>query len=212
MLILMLSCRSSPRAKHEGGFSRRATAKRPTRTYGRQSHIPSNQEEAPSTTTIRLEASEETTGSPVLPTARPTRGTILSFFKPVESCGPTVHASSSWLAGTSPDDMDDALSSSPPPRRKPRKRRRLTTRPALEPVGRGVEREREREQDRGTVRASRPSPSRRDMVQTTLSLAINPKPGFIVCKECGLLYNRLNEEDRKDHVRVHAGNRRSRLS
>lgn len=44
----------------------------------------------------------------------------------------------------------------------------------------------------------------KDLVQTTLSLAINPGPGFMICKECGILYNHLNENDRKEHKRRHA--------
>lgn len=44
----------------------------------------------------------------------------------------------------------------------------------------------------------------KEMVQTTLSLAIGePRPQFIVCKECNMLYNHLNDRDRKDHKRVH---------
>ena len=51
----------------------------------------------------------------------------------------------------------------------------------------------------------------KEMVQTTLSLAIGePKPQFIVCKECSMLYNHLNEKDRRDHKRVHAAYIRSK--
>ncbi|KAK3313267.1 hypothetical protein B0H66DRAFT_569897 [Apodospora peruviana] len=55
--------------------------------------------------------------------------------------------------------------------------------------------------------ANRP---KKDMVQTTLSLAINPGPGFTICKECGILYNPLNEGDRKEHKRRHAAHIRSK--
>ena len=44
----------------------------------------------------------------------------------------------------------------------------------------------------------------KDLVQTTLSLSTNPGPGFTICNECGVLYNPLNEKDRKDHKRQHA--------
>ncbi|KAM7186450.1 hypothetical protein V8F20_011385 [Naviculisporaceae sp. PSN 640] len=44
----------------------------------------------------------------------------------------------------------------------------------------------------------------KELVQTTLSLAINPGPGFTICKDCGILYNHLNENDRKEHKRRHA--------
>lgn len=46
--------------------------------------------------------------------------------------------------------------------------------------------------------------STKDMVQTTLSLGINPGPGYTVCRDCGMLYNPLNEKDRVDHRRQHA--------
>ncbi|KAK0712981.1 hypothetical protein B0T26DRAFT_350079 [Lasiosphaeria miniovina] len=50
----------------------------------------------------------------------------------------------------------------------------------------------------------------KDMVQTTLSLSVNPDPGFTVCKDCGILYNPLNEKDRKEHKTRHAAHARSR--
>ncbi|KAB5536194.1 hypothetical protein GE09DRAFT_343116 [Coniochaeta sp. 2T2.1] len=39
-------------------------------------------------------------------------------------------------------------------------------------------------------------------VQTTLN--ISDKPGFTICKDCDMLYNPLNEKDKKDHARQHA--------
>ncbi|KAK1783263.1 hypothetical protein QBC45DRAFT_400120 [Copromyces sp. CBS 386.78] len=55
------------------------------------------------------------------------------------------------------------------------------------------------------------TPPTKEMVQTTLSLAIGePKPQFIVCKECSMLYNHLNDKDRRDHKRVHAAYIRSK--
>ncbi|KAK0749970.1 hypothetical protein B0T18DRAFT_428010 [Schizothecium vesticola] len=48
-------------------------------------------------------------------------------------------------------------------------------------------------------------------VQMTLSLAINPGPGFTVCKDCGILYNPLNEKDRKEHKKQHAAHVRAKL-
>ncbi|KAK3348359.1 hypothetical protein B0H65DRAFT_173551 [Neurospora tetraspora] len=51
----------------------------------------------------------------------------------------------------------------------------------------------------------------KEMVQTTLSLAIGEaRPQFIVCKECSMLYNYLNDKDRRDHKRVHAAYIRSK--
>jgi len=45
----------------------------------------------------------------------------------------------------------------------------------------------------------------------TLSLAINPGPGFTVCKDCDVLYNPLNEKDRKEHKKQHAAHVRAKL-
>jgi hypothetical protein len=45
---------------------------------------------------------------------------------------------------------------------------------------------------------------KKGLVQTTLNVRINPGPGYTICKECELLYNPLNETDKKDHVRTHA--------
>ncbi|KAK0649354.1 hypothetical protein B0T16DRAFT_409908 [Cercophora newfieldiana] len=44
----------------------------------------------------------------------------------------------------------------------------------------------------------------KEMVQTTLNLSLNPDSGFKICKECGILYNPLNEKDRKEHKKQHA--------
>lgn len=45
---------------------------------------------------------------------------------------------------------------------------------------------------------------RKATVQTTLNLSLADEPGFTICKECEMLYNPLNEKDRKDHTRRHA--------
>ncbi|KAK1753045.1 hypothetical protein QBC47DRAFT_387602 [Echria macrotheca] len=55
---------------------------------------------------------------------------------------------------------------------------------------------------RGKKRLKRQST--KDMKQTTLSLAIDPKPGFTICRECDVLYNPLNESDRQEHKKRHA--------
>ncbi|KAK4192313.1 hypothetical protein QBC35DRAFT_246489 [Podospora australis] len=49
----------------------------------------------------------------------------------------------------------------------------------------------------------------KEMVQTVLSLSVNKDPGIIICKDCGILYNPLNEKDRKEHKRRHAAHVRS---
>ena len=62
---------------------------------------------------------------------------------------------------------------------------------------------------RNAARKPRKQPAK-EKVQTTLSLAINPGPGFTICKECGVLYNPLNEKDRKEHKKQHAAYLRSK--
>lgn len=54
-------------------------------------------------------------------------------------------------------------------------------------------------------------PKVKEMVQTVLSLSINKDPGIIICKDCGILYNPLNEKDRKEHKRRHAAHVRSQV-
>lgn len=51
----------------------------------------------------------------------------------------------------------------------------------------------------------------KERVQMTLSLSINPDPGFTVCKDCEVLYNPLNEKDRKEHKKQHAAHVRAKL-
>jgi hypothetical protein len=50
----------------------------------------------------------------------------------------------------------------------------------------------------------------RDMTQTTLSLSIHKEPGFTICGFCDILYNPLNEKDRRDHNRRHAAYSRNK--
>lgn len=50
----------------------------------------------------------------------------------------------------------------------------------------------------------------RDMTQTTLSLSIQKEPCFTICAVCDILYNPLNEKDRKEHNRRHAAYSRSK--
>jgi len=85
-----------------------------------------------------------------------------------------------------------------------------TWRPALSEVGpnTGVE---YHDGPASTSAHRRPSTKRatqkrstRDMTQTTLSLSIQKEPGFTVCGVCDLLYNPLNEKDRREHNRRHA--------
>lgn len=61
----------------------------------------------------------------------------------------------------------------------------------------------------GTLRAKQKRQAR-DMTQTTLSLSIQKEPGFTVCGLCDLLYNPLNEKDRREHSRRHAAYSRTK--
>jgi hypothetical protein len=46
--------------------------------------------------------------------------------------------------------------------------------------------------------------TRKPTVQTTLNLRMANDPAFTICKDCDMLYNPLNEKDRKDHATQHA--------
>jgi hypothetical protein len=50
----------------------------------------------------------------------------------------------------------------------------------------------------------------KDMMQTTLNLSIHKDSSFKICAVCDLLYNPLNEKDRKEHNRRHAAALRSK--
>jgi hypothetical protein len=50
----------------------------------------------------------------------------------------------------------------------------------------------------------------RDLTQTTLSLSLQKDPGFTICAVCDLLYNPLNEKDRREHKRRHAAYSRAK--
>jgi hypothetical protein len=50
----------------------------------------------------------------------------------------------------------------------------------------------------------------KDMVQTTLNISLKADSGFTICQECGVLYNPLNEKDRKEHKKQHAAHVRSK--
>ncbi|GAB1317494.1 hypothetical protein MFIFM68171_07704 [Madurella fahalii] len=52
--------------------------------------------------------------------------------------------------------------------------------------------------------------SARDMTQTTLSLSVQKDPGFTICTVCDILYNPLNEKDRREHKRRHAAYSRTK--
>ena len=57
----------------------------------------------------------------------------------------------------------------------------------------------------GKTRKKRPGKlPARDMTQTTLSLSIQKESCFTICAVCDILYNPLNEKDRKEHNRRHA--------
>jgi hypothetical protein len=65
--------------------------------------------------------------------------------------------------------------------------------------------------DGGTRTKKRPDKRpARDMTQTTLSLSVHKEPGFTMCGVCDILYNPLNEKDRREHNRRHAAFSRSK--
>ncbi|KAK4161910.1 hypothetical protein QBC43DRAFT_322996 [Cladorrhinum sp. PSN259] len=147
------------------------------------------------------------------------RHSILTYFKP-RPCVPT-------LPSSDPVDRPPSPPPSSPPRRT---RRRLTTRLSL-PVPSDPNTSDVEEEGMSTIivkDASEPlsevplnttyinaddkkrkrtpkatKKERKELVQTVLSLSINKEPGFLICNECGILYNPLNGEDRKEHGRRH---------
>lgn len=67
--------------------------------------------------------------------------------------------------------------------------------------------------ERGKGAATDKPPEKRppkEMTQTTLSLSVQKEPGFTICGVCDLLYNPLNEKDRKEHSKRHAAFSRSK--
>ncbi|KAK3305856.1 uncharacterized protein B0T15DRAFT_212655 [Chaetomium strumarium] len=254
--------------------------KRPLRTYSRRSapakghygeSAPQSEEEK--TETVPDVPRAESPQLPVLPrqdqTKRPSRGSILAYFKPVPPSSddaPVAFACS---------DSAEPLSTpptSPLALLLPRKRRRLTTRPHLNPDQRvtdGAEgciktdsepdEESRTSKSRSssiestivvggnsdsalrpplcsvavntlqpqaapvsalehakpkTTRTSEKKKPAKDMTQTTLSLSIHKEPGFTICGACDILYNPLNEKDRREHNRRHAAHsrRKTKLS
>lgn len=55
-----------------------------------------------------------------------------------------------------------------------------------------------------TIKKSLRKRPARELTQTTLSLSLQKEPGFTICSVCDILYNPLNEKDRKEHNRRHA--------
>ncbi|KAK3937159.1 hypothetical protein QBC46DRAFT_393410 [Diplogelasinospora grovesii] len=45
---------------------------------------------------------------------------------------------------------------------------------------------------------------KKEMMQMTLNVSRTTDPGFTLCKDCGILYNHLNQKDRQEHSRRHA--------
>lgn len=52
--------------------------------------------------------------------------------------------------------------------------------------------------------------SAREMTQTILSLSVHKDSAFTICAVCDILYNPLNEKDRKEHKRRHAAYSRTK--
>jgi len=243
------------------------TRKQPVRTYGKRSAQSREIDAPPPAKKRKLEdATPAILSSPRPPEVSdpepPSRGSILSYFKPLRS--------SSSIAPALPSDASVSEPSPPPPPSSPtlplgiKKRRRLTTRPEIpgcdisaassrqhdaaqggminrvfdehndallscrtetgEPYG-VLEEVTHNALDQmasscgGTFRQylgekKKKNPIRRrstkDMVQTTLSLGINPGPGYTVCRDCGMLYNPMNEKDRVDHRRQHVAHVKER--
>lgn len=256
--------------------------KRPLRTYGRRSAQAGPQEHhAPQTpkaqksaspdlrdTILVLGSAESHAQLPALPdkgqTGRPSRGSILAYFKPLAPSSASDPAPSDVVSS---DPAEDSSTPPPTPRTPPsrsRKRRRLTTRPQLSGIHRHSDTPGEAaapefdqasateaqsgaqrrppihettaiivshdacntlrpalgevagipvDQENGPVSAPEPGRTKtkrptwkrptKDMTQTTLSLSVQKEPGFTICGVCDILFNPLNEKDRREHNRRH---------
>jgi hypothetical protein len=155
---------------------------------------------------------------------------LSSSSKPVSTSSSTPQ---SGLSSDLPEETDETAVSSPPssppvPRVLEKKKRRLGTRAVVAPSS-PVLRSRddsqasedqdgdEQEQkvaeakkvgeknaaeDGTKVEQATKRKATRATVQTTL--ALTDDPAFTICNDCEMLYNPLNEKDRKDHARRHA--------
>ncbi|KAK4222093.1 hypothetical protein QBC38DRAFT_102147 [Podospora fimiseda] len=148
------------------------------------------------------------------------RTSILAYFKP----RPVPPSSDSPSIS---DDIPIERPPSPPPSSPPRRtRRRLTTKPSLPlatenelehdettTVAKGVDEllgevpinttYTTEETENGNNKRTRSRTPGKELVQTVLNLTVNKEAGFLVCNDCGILYNPLNGEDRKEHGRRH---------
>jgi hypothetical protein len=148
--------------------------------------------------------------APVNAAAVPTqpRSSILAYFQRLPPTSRPQPATSSTTASETPIPSSTPPPSPPPVKSRTRVRRRLNSRPERirEEKERGTEdnaaggTEREGLDDRTRKRKRR----REELTQTTLSLSLTEDAGFQICDVCHILYNPLNDKDRKEHSRRHA--------
>lgn len=167
---------------------------------------------------------------PPQPLAPAKKGSILAFFKPVSTSSSTPQ---SGISSDFPEETDETVVSSPPssppvPQVYEKKKRRLGTRAVVapsSPVLRSIDDSQASEDEDGDeqeqkvveakkvgerkatgdgtkVKQAAKRKATRATVQTTL--ALSDDPAFTICNDCEMLYNPLNERDRKDHARRHA--------
>jgi hypothetical protein len=79
------------------------------------------------------------------------------------------------------------------------------------PVSDSLETKRANGGKRGVLEERRrKKPAKKALVQTALNLAIGPGSGVKLCKEFGVLFNPMNEKDKKEHKKEHAAYLRSK--
>jgi hypothetical protein len=141
-------------------------------------------------------------------------GSIMAYFQRHPA---TKVAESAEHSSDAPILTSTAPSSPPVAIKVTRARRRLHSRP--ERILDKEEVQQEDTSDRDTTKplqleglpdtAAADQPQRRkrkshELTQTTLSLSMDDDPGFTICDVCHILYNPLNEKDRREHSRRHA--------
>jgi hypothetical protein len=213
--------------------------KRPLRTYSRAA-APDRDEERPRkkrvvAAAVPEEDKENIPSSPRLPELPPQKatpamkGSILVFFKPVST---SSSASQSQIVSDLTAKSEETVPSSPPspppiPNLPEKRKRRLGTRAVVRPSSpvrgsrdgsKDLEEEektasQEANEDNSTAPSSQPRrPSRRQPPKATVqtTLALTDDPAFTICKDCEMLYNPLNEKDKRHHTRRHAAALRKR--
>lgn len=182
--------------------------------------------------TLPEEDKENVPSSPKLPDLPPKiaapakKGSILSFFKPVSTSSSSPQSKlASDITAKSDEVAPSSPPSSPPLPSVPEKRKRRLGAKAVvrssSPFDRiGGHSDGAREEVADERREAKPTggdevgtglsqprrSSKRQLPKATVqtTLALTDDPAFTICNDCEMLYNPLNEKDKKEHTRRHA--------